>query len=169
MWPRADSVAADSARDPRPTGPARTPSANRGSTGRRGANFYLAIAGVIGGVVVFGVTLWAYYTETSSATKIAFSATCLVASVLFFTFLWGFSLAMSGVISRNRIAYLVAHGALGSISPLLYTLIISAELQDTLNRPVSDLDLGLAFASVWVLVIQFMSGLVTRFGWPWRR
>lgn len=131
-------------------------------------HLYLAILGVAGGIVVAVLDLWAYYDEGLTATKVAFAATAVTTAILFFTFFWGCFLVMAGTIPMRRLRYIIFHGALGCLSPLIYTLSISSELPKLGNQPIGDLEVYLGLVSLIVLVVQFLSGWSVLDRRPWR-
>jgi hypothetical protein len=135
--------------------------------GRHTPHLYLAAAGVVGGIMSAAVTLWAYYDERLEATRIAFSAVAVTTAILFLTFFWGCFLVMSGVIPVRRLGYLAFHVTLGCLTPLLYTLWISARLSAP-NQPVGDLELSLSLLALPVLIIQLVSGWSVLGRSPWR-
>ena len=131
-------------------------------------HFYLALLGLVGGLVVLAVNLWAYYDERIVPSEIAFATLAATATILFITWFWGMFLSMSGKIPIPRLGYLLLHGSLGAITPLLYGLIISAQLPHLATQPVGDLEINLSMVSLLVAILQFISGWAVLGRRPWR-
>jgi hypothetical protein len=136
--------------------------------GQHSPHYYLAIAGVLGGVVCAVLNVWAYYDEGMILTHIAFDAVVTTTVILFLAFFWGCFLLMSGTIPTRRLRYVLFHATLGTLSPLIFSLSISAELPTLNTQPIGDLEVYLGFVSVIVLVVQFLSGWSVLDRRPWR-
>jgi hypothetical protein len=68
----------------------------------------------------------------------------------------------------RRLRFLFFHAGLGFLTPLLYSLIISAELPTVARQPVGDLELTLSFWALPVVGVQFLSGWSVLSRRPWR-
>jgi hypothetical protein len=107
---------------------------------------------------VLALNLWAYYDEGRALTQLGFTADFVATAVLFITWFWGMFLAMSGTLPRRRIGYLVAHGLLGSLTPLIYPLVIGLQMDSVGTQPVGQTEVVLELLALPVMAIQFLSG-----------
>ena len=140
--------------------PATRPSTGRIAAyrGRHTFHFYLALLSAVVAIVVFGLNLWAYYDEGRLSTQIGFFADFAATGVLFFTWFWGMILPMSGTLPRRRVMYLIVHGMLGSLTPLVYPLAIGLQMDTVNTQPVGAIEVELELLAMLALVAQFISG-----------
>jgi hypothetical protein len=137
--------------------------------GRHTVHFFLALLSVVVALVVFLLNLWAYYDEGQVLTEIGYGSDYVATAMLFLTWFWGMFLAMSGTLPRRRILHLLVHGLLGSLTPLIYPLVIGLQMNTVSSQPISGAELALLFLPLPVLSLQFMSGWSVLSRTPWRR
>lgn len=140
----------------------------RRSRPRHSLHYYLAFAGLIGACLTLLLTIWAYYDEGLLLTKVAFVAVFLTTVVLFVAWFWGGYLVMSGIMPRRRLLYLIFHTLLGFMVPLVYAVYVAAQVDLLTSQPVGDLEVGLSFWGLVILLIQWVSGWSVLPRNPWR-
>lgn len=133
----------------------------------RSPHYYLALTGLVSAVVVCVLNLWAYYNEGLSLTMAGFIALLVTTTILAITWFWGGLLLMFGVIVPSRLAYLIFHATLGSITPPLYALAIGLQIDSLGRQPVGDIEVELEIAALLVLSVQLISGWVMLKRRPW--
>lgn len=105
----------------------------------------------------------AFVSRSILLAEITFVVVAVTLLIICTAFFWGFYMIMSGHIPAARIKYIVPHGMVGVLAPLLYTLNISLGLDELGTTPVG---IGLvicSLASFLLLCIQFTMGkLVVR-------
>lgn len=100
----------------------------------------------------------AYASKSIGLAQVAFGAIVVTALVVFAAFFWGFFMIMNGHIPARRLKVLLPHGAVGVLSPLLYTINISVALDAVGREPVSMVSLVCGYASLALLSVQFTMG-----------
>ncbi|HEX8918457.1 MAG TPA: hypothetical protein VF898_08135 [Chloroflexota bacterium] len=138
----------------------RTPGAPRRQRFRRRhtPHYFLVLAGLAGAVSVCTLNTIGFVNRSVQFAEICFAAVALTALLISVAFFWGFFMLMNGRIPSHRLRYFVPHGAVGVLSPLLYTLNISTALDDVGSQPVSGLSLVCSYACLGLLCIQFAMG-----------
>jgi hypothetical protein len=124
---------------------------------RHRLHFYAVVSGVSGAIVVCIVNAIGYLTRDIQVAEIGFGCVLITAAAIFLAFFLGFTMLMSGYIPARRIKLVVPHGAVGMLSPLLYTINISIDL-DQWARPVSGAALGCSVACLALLGVQVAMG-----------
>jgi len=113
--------------------------------------------GLSGATLVCVVNTVAFATRGIGLAEVAFGLVLVTALVIFSAFFWGFYMAMSGNVPAGRLKYLLPHGAVGTLSPLFYTINISIDL-DRLGQRVNVWSLATSFGCLAILLIQFGMG-----------
>jgi len=144
-------------------------SSDSSSRRRAGIHYRLAITGYLAALVVAALNVWAYYDERLVVSQIGFAAAGVATLILLTTWFWGVFMVMNGRIMTGRVVYLLFHATLGSISSLLYTMVIGLQMDSLGSQPVSGLDVSLELAAVAALSVQIISGWLMLNRWPWGR
>lgn len=133
-------------------------------------HYYLALAAILPALASFILTIWAYYDERLLLSEIAFAVTGLTVLVLAFTWFWGIYLLAAGYFPKRGpgVWYLMAHGQLGSVVPLLYMISFGLQLDTFNTQPLGDAQLWLNTSALFVLLFQIAGGWFLIDRWPWR-
>lgn len=126
---------------------------------RHTPHYYIVLSGVgsaAGGTVLDAV---AYEDKSPRLAEIAFGATSFTALLIYIAFFWGFYLLMNWRIPAGRIKYFIPHGIVGTLSPLIYVLNVSLQL-DVLGKPLPGWALILSLVTLGLLCVQFAMGKV---------
>lgn len=144
----------------RPRGPSSRPASRHRYKFHRPhkLHYYFVMASITMAVVVCTLNTIAYATRRLDLADVAFAAILVAALTIFCTFFLGFFMLMNGNIPAKRLKYLIPHGAVGTLSPLLYTLNIAAALDGLGTQPVGIVSLATSYASFALLGIQFAMG-----------
>ena len=131
-------------------------------------HYYLALAAILPALASVIVTIWAYYDERLLLSEIAFAVTGLTVLILAFTWFWGFYLLAAGFFPKRGAWYIIGHGQLGSVVPLLYMISFGLQLDTFNTQPLGDAQLWLNTGALFVLVVQIAGGWFLIDRWPWR-
>ena len=124
---------------------------------RHRPHFYSVVVSVSGAVLACIVNAIAYLDGGVGLAEIAFACVFATACSMFLTFFLGFTMVMSGHIPAHRLRVLVPHGAVGVLSPLLYTINVSIDL-DRWGKPLSGAALLCSLSCLLLLAIQAAMG-----------
>jgi hypothetical protein len=125
---------------------------------RHTPHYYFVVTGVGGATVVGVLDGISYFQRSVYVGTVAFAAVLVTALVIFAGFFWGFSMAIRGKVPQDRLKYVIPHGAVGMLAPLLYTLNISLALDTAGNAPVNGGVLLCGVLSWLLLLVQFSMG-----------
>jgi hypothetical protein len=114
-----------------------------------------AISCAVGVCVLEGI---AFRSKSVQLAEVAFVAIAFTALIISTAFFWGFFMVMNGNIPAHRLKYLVPHGAVGVLSPLLYTLNICLALDGLGREPVGIGSLVCSVLCLVLLGVQFSMG-----------
>lgn len=121
-------------------------------------HYYLVITGIGLAILVCVLNTAAYVTQRMDLSMVAFFAILVTALIIFVAFFLGFTMVAGGHIPARRLKYVLPHAAVGMLSPLLYTLNISAALDTLGTGPVSRLSVTVSYVCLGLLLIQFAMG-----------
>lgn len=121
-------------------------------------HYRIVLVGLTAATVVCVLNTWAYVNKSVLLADICFIAITITALIIFTAFFWGFFMLMNGYIPASRLKFLIPHASLGVLSPLLYTLNISVDLDGLGSSPISGLSLGCSLICLGLLLVQFWMG-----------
>jgi hypothetical protein len=149
-----------SARPPQRGRARKPPGRKRRVRGRRRhtPHYYIVLSALSLAVIVCVLESVAYETKSIFLSEIAFVGVGLTTFVVSAAFFWGFYMAMSGNIPSHRLKVFLPHGAVGVLSPLLYTLNISVGLDALGTTPVGVWSVICSIGCLALLCIQFVMG-----------
>lgn len=116
------------------------------------------IAGVFAASLVCVLNFIGYKTGSIQLAEWCFACIILANALISTAFFWGFFMVMNGHIPIKRIKVLLPHAMVGVLSPLLYTLNISINLEGLGAQSVSGLSLACSLACLALLAVQWMMG-----------
>jgi len=125
---------------------------------RHTVHYYTVVIALLCAAAVVALDAIGFVERDIGLSTAAFAAVGIATLAVFVAFFWGFYMLMSGSIPAKRIRRVVPHAALGVIAPLLYTLNLSAGLDDVGRKPVSGVSLGCSLACLLILCLQFWMG-----------
>jgi hypothetical protein len=125
---------------------------------RHTPHFYIVVTALSGAAVVCVLNVIAYRSQSVEISNFAFAAVGVTTLVVFAAYFWGIFMLMSGRIPIRRLKVLVPHAAVGVLSPLLYTLNISADLDGLGTQPIGGLGVACGLCSFCLLCLQFAMG-----------
>jgi uncharacterized membrane protein len=121
-------------------------------------HYYLVLIGISCAGLVCLINLVGLLSKSVLWAQVAFAAEVINSLVIFTAFFCGFFMLMSGHIPLHRLKYLLPHGAVGVLTPLLYTVNVSISLEGLGSQPVKGAELGLSLTCLAILAIQFSMG-----------
>jgi len=125
---------------------------------RHTPHYYLVLTAISCAALVCLINLIGYLNKSLLVAEVAFAAAVGTSLVIFTTFFWGFYMLMSGNIPLHRMKYLLPHGAVGVLTPHLYTINISISLEGLGSQPVAGGQLALTVTCLAILGVQFSMG-----------
>lgn len=125
---------------------------------RHTPHFYIVIAALTSAAVVCVLNTIAFVSRSIEIANVAFAAIGVTTLIVCAAFFWGFYMLMSGNIPVKRLKVFLPHAGVGVLSPLLYTLNISIDLDGLGTQPLTGLALACGFACFALLCIQFTMG-----------
>lgn len=130
---------------------------------RHTLHYYIVLTGLTLAATVITLNTIAYISRSVTMATVAFFAVVVTTLVISTAFFWGFFMVMNGNFPARRIKVLIPHATVGVLSPLIYTLNISVELDGVGQSPVGGLALACSIVSFGLLLVQFTMGkLVVR-------
>ena len=124
---------------------------------RHTPHYYLVVGGFVGAAAVSILDIAAFTSRSPLLAEISFAAVLLTAGLIFSAFFWGFYMLMNWRAPFHRLKFVIPHAAVGMLSPLIYTLNVSLEL-DSLGRSLPGWALAAALVSFALLCLQFSMG-----------
>ena len=125
---------------------------------RHTVHYYLVIASVFASACVCVLNFIGYKTGSIQLAEVCFASIVLANALISTAFFWGFFMVMNGHIPTRRIKVLLPHATVGVLSPLLYTLNISINLDGLGAQSVSGLSLACSVGCLGLLAVQWMMG-----------
>lgn len=129
---------------------------------RHTPHFYIVTSAISAAGAVCLLNAVAYSDKSVLMAEISFAAVCVTAVIVSAGFFWGFYMIMSGHIP-HRLNVLAPHGIVGVLSPLLYSLNISVDLDGLGRLPLSGWSFAASIVGFLLLGVQYTMGkLVVR-------
>lgn len=125
---------------------------------RHTVHYYLVLTGVSAAAGVCLLYGAAYRTGSIVMGELAFAGAMVAGLAVFVAYFWGFYMLMSGNIPLQRVKILIPHAAVGTLSPLLYTLTICFGLDGLGSQPVTVWMPIISLLCLALLGVQFTMG-----------
>src|SRR5579875_560653 len=121
-------------------------------------HYWLGLSSVVPAAASFVLTVWAYYNEGLPLSEAAFIVTGVAVLFLSFTWFWGIYLLAAGFFPQRGVWFLLAHGQLGSLVPLIFMISFGLQLETFNTQPLGDAQLWLNTAGLIALFVQIAGG-----------
>lgn len=125
---------------------------------RHTPHYYLVIASVFAAALVCVLNIVGYKTGSVRLADVCFASIVVANATISSAFFWGFYMVMNGHIPVKKLKVLVPHAMVGVLSPVLYTLNISINLEGLGVQAVSAVSLACSFACLGLLSLQCVMG-----------
>lgn len=121
-------------------------------------HYYIVLTALMLAATVIVLNTIAYRSQSVTMATVAFVAVAITTFVICTAFFWGFFMVMNGNVPIKRLKVLVPHACVGVLSPLIYTLNISVELDGVGQSPTTGLALATSIVCFGLLIVQFAMG-----------
>jgi uncharacterized membrane protein len=125
---------------------------------RHTPHFYLVTSGLIAAAGVCVLNGSAYASGSIQLAELAFVSVGVTNLIIFAAYFWGFYMAMCGRVPIGRMKILVPHACVGVLTPLLYTLNISLDIENLGTAPVTGLALVCSICCFALICLQYGLG-----------